>query len=254
MRCNPPYCRQFLLNSLQITYLYRLSSELDFQGAYTYAHSIDNSSGNTNAVAIQNPANLDLYRGNSDFDVRQNLVLSWSYQLPFGRSKKFASNAHGVLQTAIGGWRLNSIDTFQTGSPFTPVMTTSLLNAGSAVQWPNRIGSGTLPNPTIHEWFNPGAFVSPGNYIYGNSGRNILFGPGTTEFDLSLFKEFALNESASRRLEFRAEAFNVLNTPEFNDPSASIGNAAVGTITSAGAPLLFQRTSREVQLALKLYF
>jgi hypothetical protein len=71
---------------------------------------------------------------------------------------------------------------------------------------------------------------------------------------LSLFKDFAFNESASRRLQLRAEGFNVLNTPQFNNPNASIGNAAVATITSAGAPLLFQRTSREIQLALKLYF
>jgi hypothetical protein len=81
-----------------------------------------------------------------------------------------------------------------------------------------------------------------------------LFGPGTKQFDLSVFKDFALNESASRRLQFRAEGFNVLNTPQFNNPNAQIGNAAVATITSAGAPLLFQRTSREIQLALKLYF
>jgi hypothetical protein len=133
-------------------------------------------------------------------------------------------------------------------------MTTSLLNSGSVTQWPNRIGSGTLSNPTINKWFDPTAFVSPGSYNYGDSGRNILFGPGTKEFDLSLFKEFPFNESKSRHLQFRAEAFNVFNTPQFNNPNASIGNAAVATITSAGSPLLFQRTSREIQLALKLYW
>jgi hypothetical protein len=71
---------------------------------------------------------------------------------------------------------------------------------------------------------------------------------------LSVFKNFPFKESASRHLEFRAEAFNIFNTPQFNNPNAQIGNAAVGTITSAGAPLLFQRTSREIQLALKLYW
>ncbi len=247
-------CAHSSFDSLQATYIRRVINGLDFQGAYTYAHSIDNSSGNSNANGIQNPLDLAWYRGNSDFDVRQDLVLSWSYELPFGRGQKFVSHAHGLLQAAVGGWRLNSIDTFQKGSPFTPVMTTSLLNSGSAGQWPNRIGSGTLPNPTVHAWFNTAAFVSPGAYIYGNSGRNILFGPGTKQFDLSMFKDFGLNESASRHLQFRAEAFNVFNTPQFNNPNASIGNAAAGTITSAGAPLLFQRTSREVQLALKLYW
>src|SRR5262249_14312979 len=158
-------------------------------------HSIDNSSGNSNGVGIQNPANLKLYRGNSDFDVRHSLVLSWSYELPFGRGKKFARNAHGPLQTAIAGWRLNSIDTFATDAPFTPVMVSSLLNSGNAVQWPNRVGSGTLDNRSILGWFNTASFVSPGNYVFGNSGRNILFGPGTKQFDLSLFKDIPLNES-----------------------------------------------------------
>ena len=247
-------CANSSFNSLQITYLNRLASGFDFQGAYTYAHSIDNSSGNSNGVAIQNSANLNLYRGNSDFDVRHALVLSWSYELPFGRGKRFASDAHGPLQAVLGGWRLNSIDTFATGAPFTPVMVSSLLNSGNSAQWPNRVGSGALADRTIHAWFNTGDFVSPGSYVYGNSGRNILFGPGTKQFDLSLFKDIPFNESASRRLQFRAEAFNVLNTPQFNNPNAQIGNPAAGTITSAGAPLLFQRTSREIQLALKLYW
>ena len=247
-------CANSSFNSLQVTYKSRLSSGLDFQGAYTYAHSLDNSSGNSNGVGIQNPKNLRLYRGNSDFDVRHLLVLSWSYDLPFGRGKKFASGARRSVQTIVGGWRLNSIETFATGSPFTPVMVSSLLNSGNTVQWPNRIASGKLADPTIRGWFNTSDFVSPGNYVFGNSGRNILFGPGTKQVDLSIFKDIPFNESGSRRLQFRAEAFNVLNTPQFNNPNAQIGNPAAGTITSAGAPLLYQRTSRQLQLALKLYW
>jgi Carboxypeptidase regulatory-like domain/TonB dependent receptor len=245
-------CANSSFNSLQVTYQKHLSSGFDFQGNYTYAHSIDNSSGNTNAVAIQNPLNLALYRGNSDFDVRHAVVLSWSYDLPFGRGQRFISGAHGLAQALVGGWQVNSIDTFATGSPFTPVMVSSLLNSGSVVQWPNRISSGALPSPSIHEWFNTADFVSPGNYVYGNSGRNILFGPGTKQFDVSIFKDFRFTEA--RRLQFRAEGFNVLNTPQFNNPNAQIGNPAAGTITSAGAPLLYQRTSRQIQLALKLYW
>jgi len=248
-------CANSSFNSLQVSYINRLSSTgLDFQGVYTYAHSIDNSSGNSNGVGIQNPANLRLYRGNSDFDIRHNLTLSWTYALPFGRGRAFLRDARGPVNALLGGWRLNSIDTFKRGSPFTPVMTSSLLNSGSAGQWPNRIGPGRLDDPSIHAWFNTADFLSPGNYTFGNSGRNILFGPGTKQVDLSLFKDFPFNESRGRRLEFRAEAFNVLNTPQFNNPNASIGNLAAGTITSAGAPLLFQRASRQIQLALKLYW
>jgi hypothetical protein len=247
-------CASSSYNSLQLAFIHRTTLGLDFQGVYTYAHSIDNSSGNTNGTAIQISTDLRLYRGNSDFDDRHHLALSWSYELPFGRGKRFVGSAHGWQEALIGGWRVNSIDTFRTGAPFTPVMSTSLLNAGSVSQRPNRIGPGTLANPTISAWFNTADFVSPGTYVYGNSGRNILFGPGTKEFDLSVFKDIRLSERAQRRLEFRAEAFNVFNTPQFNNPNVSIGNAAAGTITSAGSPLLFQRTSRQIQLALKLYW
>lgn len=247
-------CANSEYNSLQATYKYVLSSGFDFQGVYTYAHSIDTSSGSANLAGIQNPLNMRMYRGNSDFDVRHSAVLSWSYKLPFGSKMRFGSDAHGIMDAVIGGWQLNGIDTFSTGSPFTPVMSTSLLNSGSVTQWPNRIGSGKAANRTINTWFNTADFVSPGSYIYGNSGRNILFGPGTKQFDFSLFKDVRFDENGARRLQLRAEAFNAFNTPQFNNPNSSIGNAAAGTITSAGSPLLFQRASREIQIAAKLYF
>ena len=252
-------CGNSVFNSLQVTYQNRLSNGLDFQGAYTWGHSIDNSSGQGNLVSPQNPLDLRAFRGNSDFDTRQSVVLSWSYALPFGRGKRFAGAAHGLKQAAVGGWQLNSIDTFQSGSPFTPVMATSLLNAGTAVQWPDRVGPGRLIHPTVQRWFNTGDFISPPQQPgkpppFGDSGRNILFGPGTKQFDLSLFKDVGLNSDGSRRLQFRAETFNIFNTPQFNNPNSQIGSKTAGTINSAGAPLLFQRTSREIQLALKLYW
>ena len=133
-------------------------------------------------------------------------------------------------------------------------MQTSNLNTGTGSQFPNRIGSGELPSSqrSIDRWFDTSAFVAPPIYMFGNSGRNILSGPGTKQIDLSLFKSFMLAER--RRLEFRAEAFNALNTPQFNNPNVNIGFTGAGRITSAGNPTVFQRTSRQIQLALKLYF
>ena len=180
--------------------------------------------------------------------------MSWTYALPVGRGKKFLDSSNAFVQQTLGGWQLNGIDTFQSGTPFTVTMLSSLLNAGSAPQWPNRLASGAIANQTINQWFDTSAFASPGNYVYGNSGRNILTGPGTIEFDLSVFKNFPLGANEARHLQFRAEAFNVLNTPQFNNPNAQIGSPQAGRITSAGNPPLFQRTSREIQLALKLYF
>jgi hypothetical protein len=133
-------------------------------------------------------------------------------------------------------------------------MSTSNLNAGSGVQWPNVVGVGSLPNPTIQRWFNTSAFIAPPIYQYGNEGRNTLYGPGTKQIDLSLFKSFRFSPREGTRLQLRAEAFNILNTPQFNNPNASIGSATQGMITSAGNPPLFQRTSRQIQVAVKLYW
>jgi len=247
-------CTNSIFNSLQGTYEHRLSAGLDFLTAWTWGHSIDESSGQGTLVSMQIPGDLQAFRGNSDFDTRQSVVLSWSYALPIGKGQLLAGTAHGVVQNLIGGWQLNSIDTFQTGSPFTPVMGTSLLNSGTGSQYPNRIGSGRLSKPSITRWYNTADFVSPGAYTYGNSGRNILYGPGTRQFDVSLFKNFGFSQDNIRHLQFRAETFNIANTPQFNNPQTDIGNPDAATITSAGQPVLFQRTSREIQLAAKLYW
>jgi hypothetical protein len=248
-------CANSLFNSLQASYRSHITDTLEVLAAYTYGHSIDDSSGTGDVTAPQNPYDWwQTYRGNSDFDIRHSLVLSWTYNLPVGKGNLVGGGAHGLEEVLIGGWQLNSIDTFQTGTPFTPTMTTSLLNTGGSVQYPNRIGSGKIADPSPNAWFNTSDFVSPGQYTFGNSGRNILYGPGTKEVDASLFKNFGLSHEGSRHLQLRAEVFNVFNTPQFNNPNTAIGSAAAGTITSAGTPSLFARTSREIQLAGKLYW
>jgi hypothetical protein len=239
-------------NSLQTTFERRLSAGLSVLATWTYSHSIDNTSG-TGSETVQNPYNLHFNRSNSTFDLRHSVVLSLTYELPFGKGKPFLKDSSRPLDLLVGGWQLNSIQTFQTGTPFTVTMLTNTLNVGGGVQYPNRSASGKLDNPTIDQWFDPTAFVAPGNYNYGNSTRNILYGPGTKQIDASLFKNIPLG-GEGRRLQFRAEAFNLFNTPQFNNPNAQIGFAGVAKITSAGSPPLFQRTSREIQLALKLYF
>jgi hypothetical protein len=248
-------CANAAFNSLQASYRARFPDKLDFLASYTYSHSTDDSSGAGNVTSPQNPYNWwETYRGNSDWDIRHNLVLSWTYDLPFGRNKMIGGGANRFEDLAIGGWQLNSIDTFQTGTPFTPTMTTSQLNTGGSVQYPNRIGSGKLPNPGPAAWFNVADFTAPALYTFGNSGRNILYGPGTKEVDASVFKNFAISSDGTKRLQLRVEAFNVFNTPQFNNPVATIGSSAAGTINSAGTPTLFQRTSREMQFAGKFYW
>lgn len=112
---------------------------------------------------------------------------------------------------------------------------------------PQRLGSGKLSNPTINEWFDYTALTAPGCFCYGDTARNILSGPGLRDWDFSLSKEFPVRERI--RIQFRAEFFNLTNTPAFGLPIADVqaGPGVSGAIFSAGAP-------REVQFALKLYF
>jgi hypothetical protein len=242
-----------IYNSLQTSFERRMGT-VRFSGAWTWAHSIDDTSGESSNSPIQNSRNLAAQRASSTFDVRHKLSISSTVELPFGKGRHWLGTAARPVQWAAGGWQVNAIGTFMTGLPFTPTMQTNNLNTGTGSQFPNRIASGELAasQRTIDRWFDASAFAAPGQYIFGNSGRNILYGPGTRQVDLSLFKDFVFAEG--RRLQFRAEAFNVSNTPQFNNPNASIGFTGVARITSAGSPTVYQRTSRQVQLALKLYF
>jgi hypothetical protein len=244
-----------MYHSMQTTLERRLGA-VRFSGSWTWSHSIDESSGESSGSPIQNPNNLAAQRANSTFDVRHKVSAGTTWELPFGKGKRFLTAAPKPVELIAGGWQVNNIATFLTGLPFTPTMQTSSLNVGGGSQFPNRIASGTLPSGerSIDRWFDASAFAAPAQFAFGNSGRNILYGPGTKQLDFSLFKSFALSEKGDRRLQFRAEAFNTLNTPQFNNPNSSITFAGVAKITSAGSPPVFQRTSRQIQVALKLYF
>ena len=130
--------------------------------------------------------------------------------------------------------------------PSLPTISRDVSNTGIGGQRPNRIGSGKLDNPTIARWFDKTAFTVPNNFTYGNSGVDILREDRFKNLDLSLFKQFQFNERV--RLQFRAEAFNLTNTPSFSSPGSNIDLASGGIVTSTiSAP-------RNVQFGLKLNF
>ena len=250
-------------NALQVTGERRFSHGLAFLAAYVWGHSLDITS-TTASGSVQNPMCELCDRGPSDFDIRQSLVLSWSYELPFGKGKAFGKNWSGPMDYVFGGWKFNSIDTFQSGSPFSLVMGTSTEGAGGGTQRANLVpgASWSVPNPSPAEWFNAAAFTAPPTYTFGDTGRNIIPGPGTNQVDLSLFKNIPLQFREGMRLEFRTEVFNLFNKPQFDNPNesgatagaATIGVPGASTLTYAGNPAFFQRTSREIQFAMKFYF
>jgi hypothetical protein len=134
----------------------------------------------------------------------------------------------------------------RTGLPFTPTISSDNANTGVGNQRPNVVGDPALANPSPTLWFNPAAFAISTRYTYGNGGRNILRGDGLVQVDMTLKKNFAITES--KYLEFRAEAFNISNTPTFATPGSTIGSATAGVITST------LNAGRVLQGALKFVF
>jgi hypothetical protein len=226
----------------------RLTHGLSGLLSYTWGHSIDtvgqNFGGGADGPLPQDPRDRQADRGNSPFDIRHRLTIAWNYSLPFGKGRRWLSGG-GPAEFALGGWQVNGISTFQTGLPFTPTANSATVNTGTGSR-PNRTGVGKLDDPTVDRWFDTSAFATPAQFTYGNSGRNILYGPGRVNFDFSLFKQFRVTEGLN--LQFRTEFFNLFNTPQFDLPNAAIGASNAGTITGiVGTP-------RQIQFGLKLVF
>jgi hypothetical protein len=231
-------------NALQVT-AERRAHNLGILASYTYSHTLDESTGSPGAVV--NPYNIRSDYGNSDLNIPSRFVASANYQLPF--------KASGKLKYAVEGWQLNTILNYFDGLPFS-ISSSSGVGDGitpRATLLPG-YGNGSLPSSkrTLAEWFNTAAFANPPAGVWGNSGRNILQGPGTKTVDFSFFKNTAITEN--KILQLRAEFFNLFNTPQFNNPGATAGTAAVGIISSSGSEPTFQRTERQIQVAAKFNF
>jgi hypothetical protein len=230
----------------------RFGSGVAFLASFTYGKAIDlqnpaldvvDSSGGGNTV--QNGYDLTTNRAVGDGDAPLRFVLSGIWDLPFGKGKPFLNS--GWAAALAGRWELSGVYQAQSGLPFTPVLSFDNANAGTTSR-PNRMCSGTLSNGTPQEYFDVGCFTTPAQYAFGNSGRNILFGPGENELDFGVHRSFALPGWEQAQLQFRAEAFNAMNHPQLAVPNATIGVASAGTISSTAAP------NRELQFALRLSF
>ncbi len=230
-------------HSLQMSAERRFSNGLGFLASYTWGKAISNVDSQFGTPT--DIRNIGRDRGPAGFNSPRRLVTSFMYNLPF--------QADGALNHVVGGWQINGILTLYDGFPMR-VVSPNTLNC--CTSYPDRIGDGRLPRSeqTLRRFFDVDAFERPGPQMFGNAGRNILFGPGTKTLDFSVFKEFFFSEDQARRLQFRAEFFNFTNTPQFNNPTTNIGNANVGRIRSAASTITLQRIPRHIQFALKLYF
>jgi len=248
-------------HALQVAFSRQFTRRMGFTASYWYSKSLDyistlNVAGSAPTLVAgendlaQNPFDLRAERGPSLFDATHRFVFSGSYAPPVWHD---AARAIGYV---VNGWQFNTIVNLSTGTPFTVYDGANVAMQGSAPEItgfyssrPDLIGDPNNGPQTPEEWFNIHAFqpLNPQTQAgqFGNEGRNVVRGPGIENVDLSVFRYFNIDET--RRLQFRAECFNLLNHPNFGLPVNDIESPSFGQILQAGPPRL-------LQLALKFIF
>jgi Carboxypeptidase regulatory-like domain len=237
---------------LQASLRKRFSKGLEFTASYTYSHAMSNNAG-FYGTAVNNSANPQNYSdlraewGPASMDIRHNFIASTSYELPFGTNKRFLSGASRVTNAVLGGWVTSGVLTLRTGLPLTIVEAADVSNTGSSAPRPNVLSNPILSSgqQTPSQWFNTSVFVTQAPGTFGNAGPGIVRNPGITNFDFALQKRIPITET--KYFEFRAEVFNLSNTPLFTQVGNSLGGSSFGKITTAQA-------ERQLQFGLKLYF
>ena len=266
-------------DALQVSFNQKTSHGLTFLLSYTWSKTLDIGSDGWFAAdgsSIQDPYHLNNDRSLAGFDVPHIFTTHWVYDLPFGSGKKFETGQR-FLDAIVGGWQVNGILNLQSGQLYNVSAQNSIPNVGSILQErANLVGdpnSGTCPNGapagTRTCWFNISAFAVPSTGTFGSFSRNVLRGDGRNNLDLSVFRNFPITERT--RLEFRAEAFNVTNSPIWGLPNSNISTnlkclVKVTTQCPAGQLDLKNNTfgvvtttatgyaPRQLQFALKFYY
>jgi Carboxypeptidase regulatory-like domain/TonB dependent receptor len=255
-------------NALQTHLEKRFSHGLQFEVSYTYSHALDDASsaslGSLNNGDFRDQRFPGLDYGNSDFDVRQHVVIAYAYQLPFGKGKAWGGNASGLLGQLIGGWQVAGITSASTGNWFTvtdPTVYSANNDCGGTVSFncsrPNVIGNPNAKPCIPGTFYNTCAFTSDlVQGTYGDAGRNIVRGPSYQDWDLSIFKNFPLREQM--RVEFRADFFNIWNKTNFlTGPTGSDGQFEPVSVELGTAQMGFPQAARDprlIQFALKFLF
>ncbi|OFV96506.1 MAG: hypothetical protein A3H28_06225 [Acidobacteria bacterium RIFCSPLOWO2_02_FULL_61_28] len=263
---------QSFYNSLQLSAGRNVGRGLSLQASYTFSKSVDDSSvGPLPSSAPQYGLIRTLDRGLSDFDLRHRLVLNYFYTLPFGQSQR--GGAAGILAKALGGWRLGGITSFRSGVPMTARVSVRYQDYLFVANRPNllpgrsnnpiegvaescgpTLGGQKLGEPDLY--YDPCAFAAPPPGQLGNLGRNTIIAPSVFSMDFSLQREFFLD--ARKRLQFRAEVFNLPNHTNFAPSTGNglvvysgesgIRNATAGRISRTAT------TARQIQFALRFSF
>ena len=222
--------RNSISHQLQAGAIRRVASGAAFEIEYQFTRALGEQ---VSGGQPQDNRNARLDRGNLDFVQRHRTTANYIYELPFYRGRRW-----------LGGWRVAGILIHATGQPFSVTFTSRVLG------WPSGradiVGRPLPSKQTIERWFDPAAFAPPQPFTYGNSARNMLFGPGLFSWDAALFKTIPVTDRL--RLDIRAEAFNALNRANFGQPRSNISETAlVGRISSAA-------DARNIQFGMRMVF
>jgi hypothetical protein len=253
----PPYANS-IYNAFELRVEKRFSAGFQFLATYTVSKSIDDSSTIISwlggFVHLQDPNNRELERSLSSWDIPQVLQISYLYELPVGRGKRLGGNMHPVLNAFVGGWQTNGIWRFNEGRPIAVSLEGGQGLPTYGTQMPNVVGKPERNYGSdwlTHYFANPEVFTVPAPFTVGDAPRTLpnVRAPGQANATLSVFKEFPLSRfREGMRLEYRLEAFNAFNHPQFDLPDSTVNSANFGVITNTA------NFPREVQMALKFYW
>jgi hypothetical protein len=232
-----------IYHAWQSTFKRRFAQGFLFEGNYTWAKLIDTGDNH------QNTYDIEASRAISSQDITHRLVGSFLYELPIGNGRGPDTGDSTVANLLLGGWQINGIFTFQSGTPLS-ITANNTSGLFAPATRPNNNGTSARKTGAVQDrldaYFDKSVFSQPTAFTFGNTSRyiNDLRGDSVRNWDLSLFKEFRVRERLTTQ--FRAEFFNAFNTPRFGNPNTSVTSGAFGVITSqANAP-------RQIQFGLKL--
>jgi hypothetical protein len=241
-------------NAFQFSMRRSASKGLAYLISYTWSKSIDlGCSGwyGVEGCSTQDPYNLENDKGVSGFDLTHMLSASWVYDIPVGRGKRF-STGNRAADYIVGNWKLNGILTLTSGIPYEVGISGDIANTGMTgccsgyYERLNVVGDPNAFTLTPENGLNRAAFAVPDRYTFGNLGRNRLRADSSQNLDFSIFRVFPIGET--RRFEFRADMFNLTNSPTWGTPAREFSDPNFGRISST------RSTERQIQLALKIYF
>ncbi|MBZ5514930.1 MAG: TonB-dependent receptor [Acidobacteriia bacterium] len=232
-----------IYHGLQVSLRRQFHAGFSMSGQYTFSKSIDDAAsvGGAGRTVAQNSYDLQAERGLSAFDVRHRLIINHTYEFPFGDRRRWLSHG-GPAAAILGNWQLSGVTTFQSGTAFTArVLGNQSNNSGTGPSYSERADVTGLPvslprsQRTTLEYFNTAAFALPPPGEFGDAARNTIPGPGTVNFNMSLSRFITLSQERGVRAEFRVEADNLFNTPNFSGLATVVNAQDFGRITSVKA-------------------